>query len=434
MKNNQMVSFEYIMNNFDKKMYIPLIQRNYKWSADMASKLALDLFEAFESKQEYYTVGMITLYKENNKFQLIDGQQRIITLYMILKFIESGKEFFSFEFERDDGINKVGEKRVDYLRNINECEKWTNIITDVKRFKTNYCAIKKAMLEKGYDDSKKNEFLRYIVEKIFFLLHISETEPYDEFMNLNNNKTRFVISDRIKANLMIDAKENNKKEVIELFRNLSEILFANSEVWDLVCKGYCEESIPQDKSKRRRDKHYPDENRLKLLCCERYGSNEYDVSGTLGYEYCKEIETLTRYNDMLHVLKKDIEDENWNSFNGFNCLRAVSSEKVEERTRFFQLLKGVEHCFLEEYYIDEIKKCPVFNKACFVQSQLESHKIQDIDGFIKIKETIKSSFNNDDSGENKKKTSESAWFSNGDKYFEAFIDEYKLYIKQKYSI
>lgn len=411
-----MVSFNDIMTLFkENNVYIPLIQRNYKWSVDIASKLALDLWKAFEAKQKSYTIGMITFYKEpDNKLQLIDGQQRIITLYMILKFLEPNKEYFTFEFERDEGISEKGEKRIDYLKNINACSGWCKKITDVERFKNNYCAIENKMQD-IYDASKKEDFIKYICNNLYFLLHISETEPFDEFLNLNNNKTRFVISDRIKANLMIDSKED-KKKVLELFRELSKSLFANSEIWELVNQGYCEKDIPQYNSKRRKDKHYLDENRLKLLCCERYGSDDYDVSGTLGYEFDKEMKILTQYRNILNTLINDISDNNWNSYNGFNCLYFMKN------ISFFELIKDGNNEFIEKYFINFIKKDDSsFNKACFIESQLKNEKIE-VD-YIKTNETIKISFN-----ENKK----SDWFSNGNEYFDVFVEAYDSYIERKY--
>lgn len=421
MENNQMVSFEKMKSLFNQnKVYIPLIQRNYKWSADIAAKLIWDLWGAFEKKQDSYTIGMITLYKENDtKLQLIDGQQRIITLYMILKFIEPDKEYYSFEIERDEGIFEAGEKRIDYLKNINMCSSWCKKITDVERFKENYLAIEKKMQD-TYDATKKDAFIEYIFNNLYFLLHISETEPFDEFMNLNNNKTRFVISDRIKANLMIDAKEA-KVEVLDLFRKLSESLFADPEIWKLVNQGYCEKVVPQDKSKRRKDKHYPDENRLKLLCCERYGSDDYDVSGTLGYEFKEEMKILTRYRNILHTLTCDRKDGNWNNFNGFNCLYSISANEKENGIRFFELLKDGKYEILEKYFIEEIKNDSSFNKACFIESQLQNEKIE-ID-YIQSSETIKTSFNANE---------KSGWFSGENEYFDVFVEMYDSYIERKY--
>ena len=61
-----MVSFNYLIENcFNKyNVYIPLIQRNYKWNSETAAKLASDLWNAYKNNQSTYTIGMITFYYE----------------------------------------------------------------------------------------------------------------------------------------------------------------------------------------------------------------------------------------------------------------------------------------------------------------------------------------------------------------------------------
>ncbi len=419
-------------------VYIPFIQRNYKWDTETASKLAVDLWSAFKNKQKTYTVGMITFYnesKENNqsekytlKMQLIDGQQRIITLFMLLKYIMPDIEYFSFDFERDEGIKEAEFSRKEYLKNVAFSDSWKekDMYTDVVRFKNNYAAIKSALEItelNAYKAIESKEFTEYIKNNVFFLLHISETEPFDEFLNLNKNKTRFVISDRIKANLIIDAKEkNNKEKVLNLFQNLSENLFSKKEVWELVQKGYCESKTPERDEKRERIKHYPDENRLKLLCCERYGSDKFDVSGTLGYEPVKEFDTLTRYNDILSFLGEDISSENWNSYNAFNCIH-----KLKDGLRFFAMLKdNVENNqgILENYFLDECKKMKEpFSKACFIESQLGIQKLS-LD-YIDIKRYVDEEFNIS--------KNEGFWLNSGMEEFEMFLQIYTTYINEKYN-
>mgnify|MGYP001642457277 FL=1 len=271
------------------EVYIPLIQRNYKWDKKTATKLVSDLWNSYKEKKPIYTAGMITVYKEDNKkIQLIDGQQRIITLFILLKILEPHKTDFKFKFERDEGIEKEEKKRFYYLENINELHerKDLDLYTDLKRFNENYTSMKSEM--KG-NEGYYQPFKEYILKSLHFLLHISEVEPFDEFINLNKHKTRFVISDLIKANLIMDSSDEEKrKDILCLFKELSGILYYHSDdldsVWKLVNQGYVEEDISEDNSQRYKNKLYSDENRLKLLCCERYGANEYDGFSIVGYD------------------------------------------------------------------------------------------------------------------------------------------------------
>lgn len=423
MENNKMISFDDIIKACFKKreVYIPLIQRNYKWDCDTAAKLATDLGKAFLKKQETYTVGMITFYNESNeKMQLIDGQQRIITLYMLLKFLNPNEEYFSFGFERDNGITESEHTRRNYLKNITSPEYLTdNLYTDLIRFRNNYNKIQEQLT---ISEDKYEAFSAYIKGHVYFLLHISEAEPFDEFINLNKNKTRFVISDRIKANLVIDSQEKLKKdEVLKLFKDLSEMLFLKKDIWNLVQQGYLASDLPED-NKRQRCRLYSDENRLKLLCCERYGSDDCDVSSTLGYEYNKELACLKKYRNILAILLTDINKGSWSSYNAFNCLYKLNTLQGDENNlRFFKMLESENCDYLEEYLLEECKrKNDPFFQACFIESQLceGKSKLE----YIDISKGFKEDFIKDEQG----------WLSNGASEFPCFERIYSTYIMGKY--
>ncbi len=445
MKNNQMICFSDLIHDcFNKyEVYIPLIQRNYKWDADDAAKLATDLWKAFLEEQDTYTVGMITLYRESDtKMQLIDGQQRIITLYMLLRYLNPNKEYYSFGFERDEAFIKDGvvihpnHMRQNYLKNISSPTlEEKDMYTDLIRFRKNYNEIKEQLTNTKvnkidtfdtyipYNPIYAEKFIEYIRKNVYFLLHVSKEEPFDEFINLNKNKTRFVISDRIKANLIIDSVGERKKEVLSIFKELSEVLFHSKDIWDLVKQGYCEQTIPKD-NKRRKNKHYPDENRLKLICCERYGSNNFDVNSTLGYQYDRELTLLKQYRDIFNVLLSDIDQNDWKSYNGFNCLYK-SKELIghkKEAFRFFIMLKSNDYTYFEKYLLNEyvkMKETP-FRQACFIESQLENEKSK-LEYIDNLKSIYKEFNKNQDN-----------WLYNGEDEFKVFIHIYESYIKDKY--
>ena len=54
-KNGRISFYELEQEYFCKyKVYIPLIQRNYKWDKGQAKKLATDIWNAYQKKQEMY--------------------------------------------------------------------------------------------------------------------------------------------------------------------------------------------------------------------------------------------------------------------------------------------------------------------------------------------------------------------------------------------
>lgn len=444
MENNNMISFGELINEcFIKyEVYIPLIQRNYKWDKETATRLVSDLWNSYKQEAPIYTAGMITLYKEDeNRMQLIDGQQRVITLFILLKILEPDKTDFNFKFERDEGV-KEEKKRFYFLGNINKIYETEDLYTDLTRFRENYIAMKSEMeVEDRIVDYQS--FKEYILKSLFFLLHISEVEPFDEFINLNKNKTRFVISDRIKANLIIDSSDDKgRNAILQLFKELSEILYYQSDsgnsVWELVSQGYIEESIPKDNSKRFKNKLYLDENRLKLLCCERYGATEYDGFSISGYDKKTEYDILEKHKEILCVLGKDIKDKNYCLYNGFSITHIGLSEK------FFSILnkyKGKNFNYAEEYLKRILlQKCNNDNNAfylsCFIESQLKNGiiKAKDIISEYKIVEgeiniTSKKDKNQEDLSDRKHN-----WINSGVSEFKDYLKIYYRYIRDKYRL
>ena len=409
-KNGRISFYELEQEYFCKyKVYIPLIQRNYKWDKGQAKKLATDIWNAYQKKQEMYTVGMITFCefdrdKEEKMLQLIDGQQRIITLYMLLKLICQGPLEWSFDFERDERVPE-NRKRKTYLSKINECASWVDkeISTDARRFRNNYMEMKTGL---GNEMEKMQDFKEYIENHVYFLIHVSEIEPLDEFMNLNKNKTRFAVSDKIKASMVMEAEAEQRNQVLELFEKLSKCLYSNSEVWDLLSKGYLQNEVPETNEERKERDLYPDENRLKILCCDRYGANE-----TAKYEWKSEFETLSKYRKILADLENDIKGDNWNSYNAFNYLHHINNR------RFFEILNlHSEEKVLERAIFKEFKNENVLQKVGFAEVLLQEGRIDE----NKLESIVKEDFFKDDFG------------NNGEGLFDHFEEILETYINEKY--
>jgi len=69
----------------DKQFVVPPYQRPYRWDADDAVQLLRDVHESCEAAETEYFIGsMICIKKSGNKYEVVDGQQRLITLTIIL--------------------------------------------------------------------------------------------------------------------------------------------------------------------------------------------------------------------------------------------------------------------------------------------------------------------------------------------------------------
>ena len=68
---------------------IPEYQRPYKWTAKNANQLLDDIVEAMNANKEVYRVGTLILHKDQEGFNIVDGQQRTITFSLLLKALDN---------------------------------------------------------------------------------------------------------------------------------------------------------------------------------------------------------------------------------------------------------------------------------------------------------------------------------------------------------
>ena len=69
----------------DKRYFIPPYQRPYRWDADNVEQLVDDIWNSLDAEEKEYFIGsIICIRKGNDKYEVVDGQQRLITLTLIL--------------------------------------------------------------------------------------------------------------------------------------------------------------------------------------------------------------------------------------------------------------------------------------------------------------------------------------------------------------
>lgn len=87
MENIELRIFETIKKNiFNKseKYVVPLYQRAYAWSDDEINQFIEDIWG---NETENYYIGSLVVYKRNDAFEVIDGQQRLTTLFLLLSYL-----------------------------------------------------------------------------------------------------------------------------------------------------------------------------------------------------------------------------------------------------------------------------------------------------------------------------------------------------------
>ena len=226
----------------DKSFYIPAYQRGYRWSSRQVIDLLDDIWEfALKKKKEegeFYCLQPVVVKKDNEKFRVIDGQQRLTTLFIILKFFEQHikysftgvKRFYTLEYETR---NKQNIDSNNFLENIRDIENFkdnnSNIIPNIETIDFYYMSNTYIIIKQWFDKQDKdiNPFLQVLLnsdveikneQKIdiannvrVIWYEIDDENEIDVFTRLNIGKIPLTNAELIKAIFLINTKEKNEK-------------------------------------------------------------------------------------------------------------------------------------------------------------------------------------------------------------------------------
>lgn len=195
----------------EMKFFIPSYQRGYRWTEQQVKDLLNDIWEFSKKKKtekEFYCLQpLVVKRKEENilksikaansieevetllkgSWEVIDGQQRLTTLYILLSELGVKNPFF-LKYETRDGSER-------YLNNINDLEKDNNI--DYQHiFQSN-----KVITDWFSSDKEKIlEFRGNLLDNVKFIWYESIAEdPVKVFTRLNIGKISLTNAELIKA-------------------------------------------------------------------------------------------------------------------------------------------------------------------------------------------------------------------------------------------
>ncbi len=93
----------------DFDFFIPFYQRGYRWDRRQVEDLLNDIYDFSQKKEKkgFYCLQPIVVRPDGaNRYRVIDGQQRLTTLYIILKYLEEARKIifsddrvFKLEYE-----------------------------------------------------------------------------------------------------------------------------------------------------------------------------------------------------------------------------------------------------------------------------------------------------------------------------------------------
>ena len=97
-----------------EKFIIPDYQRGYRWQPKQVEQLLNDLWEFASSnkftlinsnKSHYCLQPIVVAQRENGEWEVIDGQQRLTTIWLLLNHIEEPEYEIDFETRKNQSCN-----------------------------------------------------------------------------------------------------------------------------------------------------------------------------------------------------------------------------------------------------------------------------------------------------------------------------------------
>ena len=138
---------------------VPAYQRPYEWKTDQVEKLLDNICEAYSSNKsnksnenDIFVLGTVQfkIGENSNIKEIIDGHQRITTLYLLMKYLGSQPSF-------------------SYSNEINTSKSIDDLIENDNLYKSNYTFIEKYFSKGEANKLNKKDFVDFLNKSIVFI-------------------------------------------------------------------------------------------------------------------------------------------------------------------------------------------------------------------------------------------------------------------------
>ncbi len=213
---------------------IPVYQRNYTWEEENCEKLLQDIVSISQNKKTHF-MGSITYIlhwiddekslRQLQEFVIIDGQQRVTTIMLLLKAIETKIQNEGIKKEIDNLLNLSGQRlRLKPIKSDKEAfdlvmQNRSHELQGVSHIRNNYKFFTKKLeyyISKGYRiEEIYKAFLRLKIVAIG--LELGEDDPQVVFESINATGVQLKGLDLIRNYLMMGENSENQKHLYDTY-------------------------------------------------------------------------------------------------------------------------------------------------------------------------------------------------------------------------
>ena len=194
-------------NIFDTDMeyIIPLYQRAYAWEDKQLIQLIEDINDVADDANYY--IGALIVSRQGNKFEVVDGQQRLTSLYLLLNCLG---------YEVQNTLTFACREKSNYtLRNIQELIHMNRSKLDMDRIESGIQngikILMQEMLREGFD---KDKFCEKLSRVVVYRIEVPENTDLNRYFEIMNTRGEQLEQHHIlKATLMSYLNDEKDKAI-----------------------------------------------------------------------------------------------------------------------------------------------------------------------------------------------------------------------------
>lgn len=189
----------------DIEYIIPLYQRAYAWEEKQLSQLVDDINDVAEGANYY--IGSLIVSKQNGRYEVIDGQQRLTSLYLLLNCLGiKVKPTLTFACREKSNYT---------LRNIEELIVENRSKLDMDRvepgIRQGIKILSQELNRAGFD---KDAFIKKLAKVIVYRIEVPENTDLNRYFEIMNTRgEQLEQHDILKAKLMSYLSDNAEKDM-----------------------------------------------------------------------------------------------------------------------------------------------------------------------------------------------------------------------------
>lgn len=188
---------------------IPLYQRAYAWGDDQIRNLIEDISDVeLEDENSKYCLGSLIVARDGSRFEVIDGQQRLTTLYLLLNILNmKADKCLSFACREKSSITllEIDDILLKEAKKINDSEMYQDEILKGIKWLKKY-------LPQGGD---LEEFKKKLNHVVIYRIQVPEHTDLNHYFEIMNTRgEQLEQTDVLKARLMGYLSKDDRKRTI----------------------------------------------------------------------------------------------------------------------------------------------------------------------------------------------------------------------------